>query len=172
MHSNDMICFKELESHLRSLYQNSFVYVENLKQVEMAFLRFFGKEHLIFRKMMLQNLDQLRLQFERNTLHAINAKSCLKNSKHSSRNSLTQKSLVVMKSSGIESENNSSENALGKSVNETQMQLQDAKVNMGKALDVGLVVTESSCIESNKQDTSNRLGNGITYAVDADIRPV
>nr|GFA17622.1 hypothetical protein [Tanacetum cinerariifolium] len=81
-------------------------------------------------------------------------------------------SLVVMKGSGIESENNSSENALSKSVNETQMQLQEAKVNMGKALDVGLVVTESSCIESDKQDTSNRLGNGITYAVDTDIRPV
>ncbi|GJT20219.1 hypothetical protein Tco_0878925 [Tanacetum coccineum] len=42
MHSNDMTCFKELESHLRCLYQNSFVHVEKLKQVEMAFLRFFS----------------------------------------------------------------------------------------------------------------------------------
>ncbi|GJV55031.1 hypothetical protein Tco_1456036 [Tanacetum coccineum] len=45
--------------------------------------------------------------------------------------------LGVTKSSGIESENNSSENALSKSVNETHMQMQEGKVDMGKALDVG-----------------------------------
>ncbi|GJW47914.1 retrovirus-related pol polyprotein from transposon TNT 1-94 [Tanacetum coccineum] len=158
MYSNDMTCFKELESHLRSLYQNSFVYVENPKQVEMAFLRFFSKDHQIFRKMMLQNLDQLRLQFERKPLHAINAKM--------------DASLVVTESSGIETENNSSENALSKSVSETQMQMQEVKVDMGKELDAGLVVTESSETESDKQDTSCRSGNDITHAVDADIRPV
>nr|GFB73572.1 hypothetical protein [Tanacetum cinerariifolium] len=77
-------------------------------------------------------------------------------------------SLVVTESSGIESENNSSENALSKSVKETQMQMQELKVDMSKALDVGLVVTKSSGTESDKQDTSSRSGNGITYAVDAE----
>ncbi|GJT85890.1 hypothetical protein Tco_1067607 [Tanacetum coccineum] len=273
MYSNNMTCFKELESHLRSLYQNSFVHVENPKQVEMAFLRFFGKEHQIFRKMMLQNLDQLRLQFERKTLHAINAKSCLKKlqiqfqeffdseevtslagiaslilqenlkdymgykletyrsnllkyldilakcidkrvykyyeilvkereikeiketgkllnktishvheiqksfklqSKDVLINSVqaVDASLVVTESSGIESKNNSSENALNKSVNETQMQMHEVKVDMGKALDPGLVVTKSSGIESIKQDTSSKSGNGITYVMDAIIRLV
>nr|GEX37433.1 retrovirus-related Pol polyprotein from transposon TNT 1-94 [Tanacetum cinerariifolium] len=81
-------------------------------------------------------------------------------------------SRVVTKISGIESENNSSENALSKSVIETHMQMQEVKVNMGKALDVGLDVTESSGTESDKQDTSSISGNGITYAVDVDIRPV
>nr|GEV40925.1 hypothetical protein [Tanacetum cinerariifolium] len=81
-------------------------------------------------------------------------------------------SLVVTKSSEIESENNRSENALSKSVNEAQMQMQEVKVNMSKSLDAGLVVTESSGIESDKQDTSRRLRNGTTYAVDAAIRPV
>nr|GEW47927.1 hypothetical protein [Tanacetum cinerariifolium] len=81
-------------------------------------------------------------------------------------------SLVITESSRIESENNSSENTLSKSVNETQMQMKEVKVDMGKALDAGLVVTESSGTESDKQDTSSRLGNGITYAMDADIRPV
>nr|GEZ03298.1 hypothetical protein [Tanacetum cinerariifolium] len=125
MHSNDMTCFKELASHLRSLYQNSFVHVGNPKRIEIAFLRFF-----------------------------------------------VDASLVVTESSRIESENNSSENALSKSVNETQMQMQEVKVDIGKALDVGLVVTESSRTELDKQDTSSRSWNGITYAVDADIRPV
>ncbi|GKE94618.1 hypothetical protein Tco_1579473 [Tanacetum coccineum] len=51
-------------------------------------------------------------------------------------------SLVVTESSGIDSENNSSENALSKSVNETQMQIQEGKVDMGKALDAGLVISD------------------------------
>ncbi|GKC80524.1 hypothetical protein Tco_1131298 [Tanacetum coccineum] len=51
------------------------------------------------------------------------------------------------------------------------MQKQKSKVDLGKALDVGLVVTESSGTESGKQDTSSKSGND-TNAVDADIRPV
>ncbi|GJY01727.1 hypothetical protein Tco_0359879 [Tanacetum coccineum] len=80
--------------------------------------------------------------------------------------------LVVTESRGIELENSSSENALSKSVNETQMQMQYGKVDMGKALDVGLVVTESSGTESDKQDTSSKSGNDTTHAVDADLRPL
>nr|GEV72630.1 retrotransposon protein, putative, unclassified [Tanacetum cinerariifolium] len=78
--------------------------------------------------------------------------------------------LVVTKSIGVESENNSSRNALNKSVNETQMQ--KGNVGMGKALDVGLVVTESSGTKSDKHDTNSRSGNYITHVVDADIIPV
>ncbi|GJW88743.1 hypothetical protein Tco_0164083 [Tanacetum coccineum] len=81
-------------------------------------------------------------------------------------------SLVVMKSSGIESINNRSENALSKSVNETQMQMQEEKVDMGKALDARLVVIECSGTKSDKQDISSSSGNYITHVVDADIRPV
>nr|GEZ00337.1 hypothetical protein [Tanacetum cinerariifolium] len=61
--------------------------------------------------------------------------------------------LVVIESSGIESENNSLENALSKLVNETQMQMQEVKVYMSKALDDGLVVTESIRTESEKIDS-------------------
>ncbi|GKG30138.1 hypothetical protein Tco_0420036, partial [Tanacetum coccineum] len=74
--------------------------------------------------------------------------------------------------SWIKSINNSSENALSKSVNETQMQMQEEKVDMGKALDAGLVVIESSGTKSDKQDTSSRSGNYTTHVVDAYIRPV
>ncbi|GJX09931.1 hypothetical protein Tco_0199790 [Tanacetum coccineum] len=79
--------------------------------------------------------------------------------------------LVDTKSSRIESENNRSENALSKSVNETQMKMQEGKLDMGKALDDGLVVTESSGTKLDKQDTSSRSGNDANTE-DAVIRPV
>ncbi|GJZ07414.1 hypothetical protein Tco_0541207, partial [Tanacetum coccineum] len=89
-------------------------------------------------------------------------------------------SLIISKSSWIESENN---NALGKSVNETQLQQHESLVTESttleanlntdvKALDVGSVITESSETKSNKHDTSSSAGTYITHAVDADIRPV
>nr|GEV39314.1 hypothetical protein [Tanacetum cinerariifolium] len=240
IHSNDMTCFKELESHLKSLYQNSFVHVENPKQVEMAFLRFFElseklqtqfqeffdleevtssagiaslilqenfKDYMVciletYRSNLLKYLDILAMCIDKRvykyyeilvkerevkeikeTRKILNKKishvhEIQKSFKLQSKDVLinpvqaVDANLVVTKSSGIESENNSSENALSKSVNETQMQMQEVKVDMSKALDVRLVVTESSGTESDKQDTSSRSRNSTTYAVDADIRPV
>ncbi|GJW45077.1 hypothetical protein Tco_0073876 [Tanacetum coccineum] len=231
MHSNDMTCFKELESHLRSLYQNSFIHVENPKQVEMAFLRqifkeFFDSEEVTssagiaspilqenfkdymgckpetYRSNLLKYLDILAKCIDKRVykyykilvkerevkeiketgkllnktishVHEIQ-KSFKLQSKDVLINSsqAVYASLVVTKSSGIESENNSSQNALSKSVSETQMQMQEVKVNMGKELDDGLVVIKRSKTESGKQDTSSRSGNDITHDVDADIRPV
>nr|GEZ82608.1 hypothetical protein [Tanacetum cinerariifolium] len=89
-------------------------------------------------------------------------------------------SLIVSKSSWIESENNS---ALNKSVNETQLQQHEslvtksttleANLNMNvKALDDGLVIIESSETKSDKHDTSSNSGNYFTHVVDGDIRPV
>ncbi|GKB55715.1 retrovirus-related pol polyprotein from transposon TNT 1-94 [Tanacetum coccineum] len=116
---------------------------------------------------MFHNLDQLQLQFEKENLHAVNAKTCLEiNSVQ-----VVDANLVVTKSSGIESENNSLENALSKLVNETQMQMQEGKVDIGKALDARLVVTESNWTKSNMQDTSSRSVN-YTDALDANIRLV
>ncbi|GKB97790.1 hypothetical protein Tco_0983927 [Tanacetum coccineum] len=52
-----------------------------------------------------------------------------------------------------------------------EMQKQESKVDLGKALDVGLVITESSGTESEKHDTSSRSGND-THVEDAYIRSV
>ncbi|GJZ87893.1 hypothetical protein Tco_0659675 [Tanacetum coccineum] len=49
--------------------------------------------------------------------------------------------------------------------------MQESKVDLGKALDAGLVVTESSGTEFGKQDTSSKSGND-TDADDIDIRPI
>ncbi|GJU44324.1 hypothetical protein Tco_1201590 [Tanacetum coccineum] len=78
-------------------------------------------------------------------------------------------SLIVSKGSLIEPENN---NAFSKSEIETQMQRQEEKVNMRKAVDAGLVVTESSGTKPDKQNTSSSSGSYTTQAVDADIGPV
>ncbi|GJU38192.1 hypothetical protein Tco_1191149 [Tanacetum coccineum] len=67
-------------------------------------------------------------------------------------------SLIISKSSWIESENNI---ALNKSVNETQLQQHES-----------LVTEESSRTKSDKHDTSSSSGNYITHDVDADFRPV
>ncbi|GJT95173.1 hypothetical protein Tco_1090691 [Tanacetum coccineum] len=51
------------------------------------------------------------------------------------------------------------------------MQMQESKIDMGKAVDVDLVVTESKGTESEVQDDNNSPGND-TDADDADIRPI
>ncbi|GJZ75551.1 hypothetical protein Tco_0640016 [Tanacetum coccineum] len=52
-------------------------------------------------------------------------------------------------------------------VNKRQMQTQESKVDMSKALDVGFVVTKRSGIETKKHDTSSKSGND-THVEDAD----
>ncbi|GKD90714.1 hypothetical protein Tco_1366221 [Tanacetum coccineum] len=171
-----MIWFKQPEIHLSYLYHNSLSHdVDAYKPV---FRTFFSEVHQTFRLRMFHNLDQLRLQFEKENLYKVNAKNYLEDYTYSNpetyRHDLLKNldilgdfidksvikygelrmeeneinpvqavdaSLVVTKSSGIELENNSSENALNKSVNETQMRMQEGKVDIGKALDVGSVVT-------------------------------
>ncbi|GJS25091.1 hypothetical protein Tco_0453723 [Tanacetum coccineum] len=53
----------------------------------------------------------------------------------------------------------------------TWMQMQESKIDTGKALDNGLVVIESNGTESEVQDDSSRSGND-TDANDANIRPI
>ncbi|GKD61170.1 hypothetical protein Tco_1298679 [Tanacetum coccineum] len=52
-----------------------------------------------------------------------------------------------------------------------EIQTQESKINMGKALDADLVIIESSGTESKVQDESKRSGND-TDTDDADIRPI
>nr|GEV71206.1 putative retrotransposon protein [Tanacetum cinerariifolium] len=225
-----MTWFEQLEIHLRDLYLNNLSYaVDAFKPI---FRTFFSEEHQTFRLKMFHNLDQLRLQLERENLHEFNAKTCLEVLQTQFKEFFTSKgvnssdhlnqcwhqdfkeytlyepdtyicsllenldtleavirravityvddSLIVSKSSWIESKNN---NALSKSVNETQLKQHESLVTKSttleanlntdvKALDVGSVITESSGLKSDKHDTSRSLGNYITHVVDADIRPV
>nr|GEV76922.1 hypothetical protein [Tanacetum cinerariifolium] len=56
-------------------------------------------------------------------------------------------------------------------VNKRQMQMQESKIDMGKAVDADLVVTESSGTKSELQEDSSKSGND-TDADDVDIRPI
>ncbi|GKD72717.1 hypothetical protein Tco_1330999 [Tanacetum coccineum] len=56
-------------------------------------------------------------------------------------------------------------------VNKRQMQMQESKIDMSKAVDADLVVTKSSGTESEVQDDSSRPENH-TDADDADIRHI
>ncbi|GJR79541.1 hypothetical protein Tco_0150326 [Tanacetum coccineum] len=243
-HSYCMAWFEQLETHLRDLYLNSSSHA--VDAFKPAFHLFFGEEHQTFRVKMFHNLDQLRLQLERDSLLDVNPRTCLEalrtqfkeffaskrvnSSKHLNqcwqkdfkeytfcepdtyRRDLLENldtldavinravityarlqlqsqdvqinpvqavddSLIVSKSSWIESEN---KNALGKSVNETQLQQHkslvtesttlEANLNTDvKALDAGSVITESSGTKSDKHDTSSSSGTYITHAVNADI---
>ncbi|GJS41232.1 hypothetical protein Tco_0566275 [Tanacetum coccineum] len=70
-----MTWFEQLETHLYDLYLlNSPYAVDAFKP---AFRSFFGEEHQTFKLKMFHNLDQLRLQLERENLHGVNAKTCL-----------------------------------------------------------------------------------------------
>ncbi|GJT34264.1 hypothetical protein Tco_0924683, partial [Tanacetum coccineum] len=56
-------------------------------------------------------------------------------------------------------------------VNKRQMQMQESKIDTGKALDANLVNTESIRKDSTVQDDNSRSGND-TDAIDVDIRPI
>ncbi|GJX12253.1 hypothetical protein Tco_0202112 [Tanacetum coccineum] len=157
---------------------------------------------------MFHNLDQFRLQFERDHFHEVNAKNCLEVLRTQFKeffaskgvtssdylNRLNQENFkdytgsepetyrikAIKETKKLMNEAIPHEHEIQKSfkvqskdvqINLVQMQMQEEKVDIGKALDVGLVVTESSGTKSDKQDTSSISGNDTTHAVDADIRP-
>ncbi|GKA10695.1 hypothetical protein Tco_0690128 [Tanacetum coccineum] len=74
-HSNCMTWFEQLETHLHDLYLLNSPYV--VDAFKPAFRSFFGEEHQTFKLKMFHNLDQLRLQLERENLHGVNAKTYL-----------------------------------------------------------------------------------------------
>ncbi|GJS47310.1 hypothetical protein Tco_0597431 [Tanacetum coccineum] len=221
-----MAWFEQLEIHLRDLYLNSSSHA--VDAFKPAFHSFFDEKHQTFRVKMFYNLDQLRLQLQRDNLLEVNPRTCLEALRTQFKelfaskrvnslehlNQCQQKDFkeytfcepdtyrrdllenldtleaVIHKAiitygrlqllSGIESENN---NALSKSVNETQLQQHESlvtesttvEVNLNtdvKALDVGSVITESIRTKSDKHDSSSSSRTYITHAMDADIRPV
>ncbi|GJU78140.1 hypothetical protein Tco_1275210 [Tanacetum coccineum] len=74
-HSHCMAWFEQLERHLRDLYLNSSS--RAVDAFKLAFHLFFGEEHQTFRVKMFHNLNQLRLQLERDNLLEVNPRTCL-----------------------------------------------------------------------------------------------
>ncbi|GJR39032.1 hypothetical protein Tco_1214716 [Tanacetum coccineum] len=74
-HSHCISWFEQLETYLLDLYLNSSSHV--VDAFKPAFHSFFGEEHQTFRLKMFHNLDQLRLQLERENLLEVNPRTCL-----------------------------------------------------------------------------------------------
>ncbi|GJT76354.1 hypothetical protein Tco_1043079 [Tanacetum coccineum] len=75
LHSVRMLWFKQLKTHLSNLYHNKLS--RAVDAFKPAFLTFFGVDHQTFRLKMFHNLDQLKLQFKKENLHEVHAKTCL-----------------------------------------------------------------------------------------------
>ncbi|GJW80946.1 hypothetical protein Tco_0144921, partial [Tanacetum coccineum] len=74
-HSHCMAWFEQLETHLCDLYLNNSSHA--IDAFKPAFHSFFNKEHQTFKLKMFHNLNQLRLQLERENLLKVNPRTCL-----------------------------------------------------------------------------------------------
>ncbi|GJV04209.1 hypothetical protein Tco_1337778 [Tanacetum coccineum] len=155
MHSTGMACFKGLESHLTTLYPISdFFNEEVLILFDSAFLAFFSEEHQTFRMKMFHNLDQLQLQFKRENLHAVNTKTCLEVLRTQFKEFFASKGKAV----GKRQKGTTQRYALSKSLNETQKQMQEGKIDMVSSMERNgcyqiVSGTNQTCgIQSNKQN--------------------
>ncbi|GJX50252.1 retrovirus-related pol polyprotein from transposon TNT 1-94 [Tanacetum coccineum] len=173
---NANTCLQELRIQFKEFFASEEVNSSNrMNQImQENFKDYLGSEHEIYRKSEVKEIKETEKLLNEAIPHEHEIEKSFKlHAKNVQYNSVqaVHESLVVTESSRIESENNNSENALNKSVNETQMQMQEGKVDMGKALDAGFIVIETSGSESEKHDTNNRFEND-THAEDAYIKPV
>ncbi|GJW67171.1 hypothetical protein Tco_0121595 [Tanacetum coccineum] len=138
-----------------------------------AFMSLFGQDDDTFTSTMLFNVDQLQKQLDKDDFQedgsmasfwVINRQIEVKQF----RETLLQHMSNIKK---FVAERTRHQRQYDRRVNKRQMQMQENKVDLGKALDADLFVTESSGTESGKQDTSSKSGND-TDADDAYIIPI
>ncbi|GJX60709.1 hypothetical protein Tco_0292099 [Tanacetum coccineum] len=145
-----MKSFRLLHSHLKVLSINDLKRPGSEGGYEREFASLFDQDVQTFTSTMLLNLDQLEKQLDKEEFQEDRSMVAFWTIAAKDGKGMIDKawiaSLVVTECSAIELENNNSEHAFNKSIN------------------------ESSGIESGKQDTSSNSGNYITHAVDADIR--
>ncbi|GKC02524.1 hypothetical protein Tco_0994134 [Tanacetum coccineum] len=172
-----MYWLEQLEIHLRDIYlDNSSHAIDAFKP---AFHTFFGEEHETFRFKMFYNLDQLRLQLERENLHEVNAMTCLEALRTQNLDRLEWAIFRAVIAYGILCMKEDEVNALKqteKSLNKTipheheidksfKLQPKDVQMQEGK------VDMESSGTMLDEQDTSSMSRNDADTE-DAVIRPV
>ncbi|GKB01945.1 hypothetical protein Tco_0829989 [Tanacetum coccineum] len=172
-----MTWFKQLETHLHDLYLlNSLYAVDAFKP---GFRSFFGEEHQTFKLKMFHNLDQLRLQLERENLHGVNAKTCLQalRTQLAYRRELLENldtleavihkvvntyAVLRMKENEVNAleENGSQlhdeilhEHQIKSSV---KMQSQDIQIKPVQAMDDSLIVSKGSLIEPENNDAFSK----------------
>ncbi|GJV42564.1 hypothetical protein Tco_1421004 [Tanacetum coccineum] len=180
-HSICMTWFEQLETHLHDLYLlNSPYAVDAFKP---AFCSFFGDEHQTFKLKMFHNLDQLRLQLERENLHGVNAKTCLQALRTQFKEFLASKGVNATDllnqgwQQDFEDFTRCEPSAYRRELLENldtleavihravitygrlQLQSQDAQINPVQAVDDSLNVSKSSWIESENHNALSKSMN-------------
>ncbi|GJR30099.1 hypothetical protein Tco_1106331 [Tanacetum coccineum] len=180
-HSICMTWFEQLETHLHDLYLlNSPYAVDAFKP---AFCSFFGDEHQTFKLKMFHNLDQLRLQLERENLHGVNAKTCLQALRTQFKGFLASKGVNATDllnqgwQQDFEDFTRCEPSAYRRDLLENldtleavihravitygrlQLQSQDAQINPVQAVDDSLNVSKSSWIESENHNALSKSMN-------------
>ncbi|GJR48068.1 hypothetical protein Tco_1316171 [Tanacetum coccineum] len=146
-----MAYFRSLHSHLQVLSNDNLKGTHIEYGFKRAFMSLFGQDVDTFTSTMLLNVDQLQKQLDKDefqedgSMAAFWVKSVAERTRH--------------------------QRQYERRVNKRQMQTQESKIDMGKALDADLVDTESIKTDSTVQDDSSRSGND-TDADDVDIRPI
>ncbi|GJX70278.1 hypothetical protein Tco_0307449 [Tanacetum coccineum] len=143
-----MAYFRSLHSHFQVLSKEDLIGTRIKHGFKRAFLSFFGPDDDIFTKKYFVEYTGIEVKHFKDTLlqHLGNVKKFV-------------------------TERTRHQKQYDRKVKKRQMQMQESKVDTGKALDASLVVTVSSGTESEVQDEGSRSEND-TDANDADIRPI
>ncbi|GJW42468.1 hypothetical protein Tco_0071267 [Tanacetum coccineum] len=192
--------FRSLHSHLQVLSKDGLKGTRIEHGFKRAFMSLFGQDVDTFTSTMLLNIDQLQKQLDKDEFQEVGSMTAfwVVNNKFQKfidskftldydsqmtdtyfveytrievkhfRDTLLQHLGNVKKSIA---ERTRHQRQYERRVNKRQMQPQESKIDMGKALDNGLVVIESNGTESEVQDDSSRSRND-TDADDADIKPI
>ncbi|GJZ06616.1 hypothetical protein Tco_0540409 [Tanacetum coccineum] len=155
--------FRSLHSHLEVLSKEDLKGTRIEHGFKRAFMSLFGHDHDTFTSTMLLNLDQLQKQLDKDEFQKDKPMAAFW-----FKDTLLQHMGNVKK---FVAERKRHKRQYDRRVNKRQMQTQESKIDMGKAMDVDLVVTESSGTKSEVQDKSSRSGND-AYTDDVDIIPI
>ncbi|GJZ34336.1 hypothetical protein Tco_0580153 [Tanacetum coccineum] len=162
-----MAYFRSLHSHLQVLSKDDLKGTHIEHGFKRAFMSLFGQDVDTFIRTMLLNVDQLQKQLDKDEFLEDGSMTAFWVVQHF-RDTLLQHLGNVKKSVA---ERTHHQGQYERRVNKRQTQMQEIKIDTGKALDADLVDTESIRTDSTVQDDNSRSGND-TDADDADIRPI
>ncbi|GJX06392.1 hypothetical protein Tco_0194324 [Tanacetum coccineum] len=162
-----MSYFRTLHSHLQVLSKEDLKGTRIKHGFKRAFMSLFGQDNETFTSTMLLNVDQLQKQLDKDEFQEDGSMTAFWVVQHF-RDTLLQHLGNVKKSVA---ERTRHQRQYERRVNKRQMQTQESKIDMGKALDADLVDTESIRTDSTMQDDNSRSGND-TDADEADIGPI
>ncbi|GJX86681.1 hypothetical protein Tco_0337455 [Tanacetum coccineum] len=158
-----MTYFRSLHSHLQVLSKEDLNGTHIEHGFKRAFMSLLGQYDDTFTSMMLLNLDQLQKHLDKEDFQEDGSMETFW-----VLNRQFQK--FIDSQFSLDYDSQMTDKYFVK-YTRIEMQTQESKINMGKALDANLVITESSGMESEVQDESSRSGND-TDTDDADIRPI